>query len=95
MSNGFQTETHIAELEAEVERLRDENIEQDKEIQEYESAVVDYEKTIDTFRASLQEIKDTQGQVCGNFELCRHESCRSSYTSWAIADKVLKATGQK
>lgn len=39
---------------------------------------------------ALREIKDEQGQVCGDFELCRHEACRSSYTAWAIADAALR-----
>jgi len=38
---------------------------------------------------ALQEIKREQGKVCVNFELCRHEGCRSSYASWAIADAAL------
>ena len=38
---------------------------------------------------ALEEIKRDQGYVCQDFELCTHESCRSSYTSWAIADKAL------
>jgi len=38
---------------------------------------------------ALKEIRDTQGKVCDNFELCNHKACHSSYTSWAIADKAL------
>ena len=38
---------------------------------------------------ALREIKDTQGKVCENYELCQHISCASSYNSWAIADKAL------
>ena len=38
---------------------------------------------------ALQEIKRDQGKVCVNFGLCRHDGCRSSYTSWAIADASL------
>jgi len=41
--------------QTEVERLRDENIEQDKEIQGYESAVIAYEKTIHMLREALEE----------------------------------------
>lgn len=40
--------------------------------------------------SALQEIKDTQGRVCGGFELCNHIACHSSYSSWVIADKALK-----
>ncbi len=39
---------------------------------------------------ALKEIKDTQGKVCNNFELCHHRACQSSYSSWAIADKALR-----
>ena len=39
---------------------------------------------------ALKEIRDTQGKVCDNFELCDHRACQSSYSSWAIADKALK-----
>ena len=42
---------------------------------------------------ALKEIKDTQGKVCVDFELCKHESCTSSCTSWMIADKALKDIG--
>lgn len=38
---------------------------------------------------ALYEIKREQGKVCSNFELCEHAACRSSYASWAIADKAL------
>jgi len=39
------------------ERLRGDNIEQDKEIQEYESEVIAYEKTIATLREVLEAIR--------------------------------------
>jgi hypothetical protein len=38
---------------------------------------------------ALKEIRDTQGRVCDNFELCNHKSCQSSYSSWAIANQAL------
>ncbi|KKK61675.1 hypothetical protein LCGC14_3011970 [marine sediment metagenome] len=41
-------------LISEVERLRGENIEQDTEIQQYESDVIAYEKTIATIREALK-----------------------------------------
>ena len=40
-------------------------------------------------RAALQEIRDTQGKVCELYEICQHQSCRSSYESWCIAEQVL------
>ena len=39
---------------------------------------------------ALKEIRDNQGKVCKEYEICKHESCRSSYTSWAIASKALE-----
>lgn len=42
------------------------------------------------FRAALREIKNTQGRVCRQYEICGHVACQSSYASWAIADKVLR-----
>jgi len=38
---------------------------------------------------ALKEIRDTQGKVCDNFELCHHRACQSSYSSWAIANQAL------
>ena len=45
------------------------------------------------YRAALEEIKRDQGRVCAGFELCTHAACQSSYSSWAIADKALRAGG--
>ena len=42
------------------------------------------------YKKALEEIVNTQGKVCSMFELCNHESCRSSCASWFIADKALK-----
>ena len=42
------------------------------------------------YKAALEEIKRDQGRVCDNYELCRHTSCSSSYSAWAIADKALR-----
>ena len=42
------------------------------------------------YKAALEEIKRDQGRVCENYELCRHTSCSSSYSAWAIADKALQ-----
>jgi hypothetical protein len=35
-------------------------------------------------------IREEYGRVCADFELCTHESCRSSYSAWAVADSMLK-----
>lgn len=45
-----------------------------------------------TYRKALEEIKNEQGKVCMDFELCTHEACTSSYTAWAIADKALRSS---
>jgi len=39
---------------------------------------------------ALEEIRDTQGKVCQEFEICDCVGCKSSYASWAIADKALQ-----
>jgi len=39
---------------------------------------------------ALKEIRDTQGKVCQEFEICDCVGCKSSYASWAIADKALQ-----
>lgn len=39
--------------------------------------------------SAMEAIKN-EGHVCMGFELCTNESCRSSYTSWAIADEALR-----
>jgi hypothetical protein len=40
--------------------------------------------------AALAKIRDEEGKVCPDFELCTHDACRSSYSAWAIADAALK-----
>ncbi len=42
------------------------------------------------YKKALEEIKDKQGKVCVDFELCDHIACKSSCASWFIADKALK-----
>ena len=44
----------------------------------------------ETFKKALVEIKKEQGKVCPEFEICKHESCQSSYSSYAIADEALR-----
>ena len=39
---------------------------------------------------ALQNIKDEEGKVCAEFEICKHVSCTSSCSSWFIAEKALK-----
>lgn len=39
---------------------------------------------------ALKKIKDEEGQVCVNFELCTHIACRSSHAAWEIADSTLR-----
>ena len=42
------------------------------------------------FRTALRTIKNNYGKVCKDFELCKHESCESSYSAWSIADQALQ-----
>lgn len=39
---------------------------------------------------ALKEIKENHGQVCEEFELCKHVACHSSVSCWMISDKALK-----
>ncbi len=45
---------------------------------------------VNRYEDALKLIRDTQGKVCEQYEICEHESCKSSYDSWAIADATLK-----
>lgn len=38
---------------------------------------------------ALKEIKNEQGKVCAEYEICEHRACKSSYVSWALADKAI------
>ncbi len=38
---------------------------------------------------ALLKIKD-EGIVCGNYDTCKHSSCKSSHTAWVLADEALK-----
>jgi regulator of replication initiation timing len=40
-------------------------------------------------RAALQRIKNDEGRVCNQYEICDHVACNSSYAAWAIADAAL------
>ncbi len=42
------------------------------------------------YREALEDIVKTQGKVCEEFEICDHIACKSSCTSWFIADMALK-----
>ncbi|MCK5614793.1 hypothetical protein KAR91_73710 [Candidatus Pacearchaeota archaeon] len=44
---------------------------------------------------ALGEIKNNQGHVCGMFEICTHEACRSSHAAWEIADRALNKIKQR
>jgi len=44
----------------------------------------------DIYKKALEEIVNTQGKVCEEFEICDHIACKSSCASWFIADKALK-----
>lgn len=41
-------------------------------------------------REALLEIKNKYGKVCSDFDICTHESCRSSYSAWQVADAATK-----
>ena len=58
--------------------------------EEYEDAKKDLWLNILVLRTALKDIRDTQGKVCEQFEICRHTSCTSSHAAWEIADRALK-----
>jgi hypothetical protein len=39
---------------------------------------------------ALKKIRDEEGRVCEEFEICKHTACRSSYAAWEIADRALE-----
>lgn len=45
---------------------------------------------LEMLRSALEKIRDEEGRVCEEYEICTHRACSSSYRSWAIADQVLK-----
>jgi len=50
---------------------------------------------LDRVRTALEEIKEKEGRVCEEFELCRHVACASSYAAWQIADAAFAQKGEK
>lgn len=45
---------------------------------------------LEKYRKALEEIVNTCGHVCNDFELCSHVGCSSSYRAWYIASKALE-----
>jgi len=86
---------HNLRLREEVERLRGEN----KYLREARGRLMDEDMksdtTITTLREALEVIKNQYGQVCDGYELCKHASCRASYSAWATADQALAAAEGK
>jgi hypothetical protein len=86
---GMQAE--IKQLEADRDKWKD--LYTDLHTLHAEGKIDNSEKLIkenQEFQEALKEIRDKEGRVCPNYEICEHESCRSSYTSWAIATKALE-----
>jgi len=50
---------------------------------------VELQERIAFLEAALQRIKDEEGKVCDNFELCDHRACQSSCSAWFIAEAAL------
>lgn len=46
----------------------------------------------DRYRRALEHIREHEGKVCDQFELCEHRACQSSYGAWSIADGALGCT---
>lgn len=47
------------------------------------------QERIEFLEAALRRIKEQEGKVCENFELCTHRACASSYAAWVIAEAAL------
>ena len=47
-------------------------------------------REVERLRSALQKIRDEEGKVCEEYEICDHAACRSSYRSWAYAEQALK-----
>lgn len=45
---------------------------------------------INCARTALGKIVADCGRVCGECEICEHESCRSSHMSWEIAKQAIE-----
>lgn len=45
---------------------------------------------INLLRAALHDIEKQCGEVCGDYELCTHESCRITYTVRSLAEEALR-----
>jgi hypothetical protein len=39
---------------------------------------------------ALTRIRDDEGRVCAEYEVCTHLACQSSYNAYAIADAALR-----
>ncbi|MFA5532713.1 MAG: hypothetical protein WDA13_03935 [Candidatus Shapirobacteria bacterium] len=91
------TEKNIIKIGQYFEKSLDIIDRQAKEIERWKSMCL-YNKTMADKRVAenaelkkaLQKIRDEEGKVCNDYENCEHTACRSSYNSWAIADKTLK-----
>jgi hypothetical protein len=52
--------------------------------------IEDVVRNEERYRKALEQILREGGRVCGEFESCRHEACRSSAAAWFIADGALR-----
>lgn len=46
----------------------------------------------DRYRRALESIREHEGKVCDQYELCEHRACQSSYGAWSYADGALGCT---
>lgn len=50
---------------------------------------VELQERIEFLETALRLIKDEEGRVCEDFELCTHRACQSSCAAWFIAEAAL------
>ena len=66
---------------------------QDKlRIHEQDEYIAAPEARLQAAEAALRAVH-AEGRVCAEYEVCEHDSCRSSYHSWAHADAYFAAHG--
>jgi hypothetical protein len=46
----------------------------------------------DRYKRALETIRELEGKVCDEYEVCTHRACQSSYGAWSIADGALGST---
>lgn len=76
-------------LPSEFEQLKLELSDLKKELKESDERHHDLHERYWVLKNALQKIVSEEGKVCGEFEVCIHTSCSSSYSAWEISNQAL------